>query len=495
MAKSQSAAAGGASVLEMDGKGLLDTILDNTKPATQTERERNQGFIAEVIKQALTAKPGTVVSGDLERTIKLWQAEIDRKLSQQLNEIMHHKDFQKIEGTWRGLDYLVKQSETGDALKIRVLNVSKKVLAKDLENAVEFDQSQLFKKIYESEYGQLGGTPYGLIMGDYEFGRHPEDIEMLKKISGVAASAHSPFIAAASAAMFNLDDYTELNQPRDLAKIFAGVDYTTWKSFRDSEDSRYVSLALPRVLARLPYGPDTKPIEEFNYVERVDEDHEKYLWMNAAWAYAARTTDAFAKDGWFMRTRGVEGGGKVEGLPVHVFEEDGGRTMKCPTEVLIPDRRENELSELGFMPLLHCKNTDFAAFLGSQSAQRPKKYFDTAANANAEMSTKFNYLMCVSRFAHYLKVMARDKVGSMMEATDVHRMLKTWIDNYVHPNPEDAGEDQKAKSPLREAAINVTEVKGKPGWYQVTCHLRPHYQLEGIDASMRLVAELPQAKK
>lgn len=495
MAKSQSAAAGGASVLELDGKGLLDTILDNTKPATQTERERNQGFIAEVIKQALTAKPGTVVSGDLERTIKLWQAEIDRKLSQQLNEIMHHKDFQKIEGTWRGLDYLVKQSETGDALKIRVLNVSKKTLAKDLENAVEFDQSQLFKKIYESEYGQLGGTPYGLIVGDYEFGRHPEDIEMLKKLSGVAASAHAPFIGAASAAMFNLEDYTELNQPRDLAKIFSGVDYTTWKSFRESEDSRYVSLALPRVLSRLPYGPDTKPVEEFNFVERVDEDHEKYLWMNAAWAYAARTTDAFAKDGWFMRTRGVEGGGKVEGLPVHVFEEDGGKTMKCPTEVLIPDRRENELSELGFMPLLHCKNTDFAAFLGSQSCQKPKKYFDTAANANAEMSTKFNYLMCVSRFAHYLKVMARDKVGSMMEASDAQRWLQNWINNYIDPNPEISGEDIKASHPLREASISVSEVKGKPGWYQATAHLRPHYQLEGIDASMRLVAELPQAKK
>ncbi|HQR05711.1 MAG TPA: type VI secretion system contractile sheath large subunit [Gemmatales bacterium] len=495
MAKSQSTNVGGASVLELDAKGLLDTILDNTKPANQTERDRNQEFIKELVKQALEAKPGTVFSSDLEKTIKKWQSDIDRKLSAQVNEIMHHPDFQQIEGTWRGLDYLVKQSETGTALKIKVLNVSKKTLAKDLERASEFDQSILFKKIYESEYGTLGGSPYGLIVGDYEFGRHPEDIEMLKKISGVAASAHAPFIAATAASMFNLEEFTELNNERDLSKQFEGPEFTTWRSFRDSEDSRYVALAMPRVLGRLPYGPETKRVEEFNFVERVDQDHKKYLWMNAAWAYAARTTDAFAKDGWFMRTRGVEGGGKIEGLPVHVFEEDGGKTMKCPTEVLIPDRRENELSELGFLPLLHCKNTDFAAFLGSQSAQKPKKYFDNSANANAEMSTKFNYLMCVSRFSHYLKVIARDKVGAMMEASDLDRMLKSWIDNYVHPDPANANEEIKAKCPLREASINVTEVKGKPGWYQVVAHLRPHYQLEGIDASMRLVAELPQAKK
>ena len=273
------------------------------------------------------------------------------------------------------------------------------------------------------------------------------------------------------------------------------MDYATWKSFRESEDSRYVALTLPRVLSRLPYGRDTYPVEEFNYEESVDgTDHAKYLWMNSAWAFAARVTDAFAKDGWFMRTRGVEGGGKVENLPVHTFTADGGVTMKCPTEVLIPDRRENELSELGFLPLLHCKNTDFAAFLGTQTAQKPKKYFDHTANANAELSTKFNYMLCVSRFAHYLKAMARDKVGSMMEVGDMNRWLNDWINNYVLPNPEDAGEESKAKKPLRSAQIQVTEVKGKPGWYQAVAHLRPHFQLEGLEASMRLVAELPQPK-
>jgi len=489
------AAAAGATAVEAEG-GLLDQILKETKPSDDHERQRNQQFIQEVVRQALAAKPGTVISGDLERTIKIWQAEIDKKLSAQLNEVLHHPEYQKLEGTWRGLDYLVKQSETGEALKVKVLNVSKKVLAKDLEKAVEFDQSTLFKKVYEAEYGTLGGHPFGMLVGDYEFGRHPtEDIEFLKKMAGVAAAAHAPFVAAASPQMFNLENFTELNQPRDLAKIFSSVDYATWKSFRESEDSRYVGLTLPRVLARLPYGKATKPIEEFNYEEAVDgTDHSKYQWMNAAWAYAVRVTDAFAKDGWFMRTRGVEGGGKIEGLPVHTFTEDGGRTMKCPTEVLIPDRRENELSELGFLPVLHCKNTDFAAFLGAQSAQKPKKYFDANANANAELSTKFNYLLCVSRFAHYLKVMARDKIGSMMEVSDMNRWLNDWINNYVIANPEDAGEDLKARHPLRAAQVTVTEVKGKPGWYQAVAHLRPHFQLEGLDASMRLVAEIPQKK-
>jgi type VI secretion system protein ImpC len=496
MATEQTQAAAAATTTEAEGPSLLDQIITQTKPRDDKERQRNQTFIEEVIRQALAAKPGTIIAHDLERTMKSWQAAIDQKISTQLNEVMHHPDFQRLEGTWRGLDYLVKQSETGDTLKIRVLNVAKKTLAKDLEKAVEFDQSTLFKKVYEEEYGTLGGAPFGLLVGDYDFGKHPEDVEFLRKVSGVAAAAHAPFVAAASAEMLSLDSWTELNQPRDLAKIFQSVDYASWRSFRDSEDSRYVALTLPRTLARLPYGRDTKPVEEFGYEEAVDgTDHSKYLWMNAAWAYAVRCTDAFAKDGWFMRTRGVEGGGKVDGLPVHTFAEDGGKTMKCPTEVLIPDRRENELSELGFMPLLHCKNTDFAAFLGSQSCQKPKKYFDSGANANAELSTKFNYLMCVSRFAHYLKVMARDSIGKFMEANECETWLNSWIGNYVLGNPEAAGEEMKARFPLREARVTVNEVKGKPGWYQAVAHLRPHFQLEGLEASMRLVAELPQSKK
>jgi len=491
--QTQAAAQAGAATTEAAQDDLLDKILTATKPRSQEQRAANQQYIGEVLKYAMQG--AKVVAGDMERTIKSWQAEIDRKISQQLNEIMHSEKFQQVESTWRGLEYLIKQSETGTALKIKVMNVSMKVLGKDLERAAEFDQSTLFKKIYEEEFGTLGGHPFGMMVGDYHFSAHPEDVEMLRKVSGVAAAAHAPFVSGVAPEMFGFDSYEELNKPRDLAKIFEGADYVGWRSFRESQDSRYVALTMPRVLARLPYGRDTKPVEEFNFEESVDgQDHSKYLWMNASWAYAARCTDAFAKDGWFMRTRGVEGGGKVENLPVHVFKVGGGKEMKCPTETLIPDRRENELSNFGFLPLLHCKNTDFAAFLGSQSCQKPQTYFDAKANANAELSTKVNYLMCVSRFSHYLKVMARNKVGSIMEATDCERWLNEWIKNYVVSNPESVGEKTKAEKPLRAAEIRVEADPAKPGWYRAVAYLRPHFQLEGLDASMRLVAEIPPKK-
>jgi len=491
--KAQAAGQAGAVTTDAPADELLENILKQTKYKTTEEKSRNSQYIAEVLKYAMQGQK--IIPGDMERTIKAWQAEIDRKLSQQLNEIMHNEKFQAIESTWRGLHYLVHQSETGTALKVKVFNVSKKTLSKDLEKAAEFDQSSLFKKVYEEEYGTLGGHPFGMMVGDYYFGSNPEDVEFLRKVSGVAAAAHAPFVASSAPEMFGFDSFEELNKPRDLAKIFEGADYVGWRSFRESQDSRYVALTMPRVLARLPYGKDTKPVEEFSFEESVDgQDHSKYLWMNAAWAYAARTTDAFAKDGWFMRTRGVEGGGKVENLPVHVFNVGGGKTMKCPTETLIPDRRENELSNLGFLPLLHCKNTDFAAFLGSQSCQKPQTYFSSSANANAELSTKTNYLMCVSRFSHYLKVMARNKVGSFMEAKDCERWLNDWVNNYVIANPEDAGEEMRAKHPLRAAEIRVEANPDKPGWYKCVAYLRPHFQLEGLDASMRLVAEIPPKK-
>jgi type VI secretion system protein ImpC len=483
------AAAPGAQAQEV---GLLDKILDRTRPLDERERERNKDYVGQFLRQVV--QPGQVVSKDVEQNIKFWIAQIDKKLSAQLNEVMHHADFQKLEGTWRGLHYLVQQSETSDTLKIKVLNVSKRDLFKDLEKAVEFDQSALFKKVYEDEYGQLGGEPYGLLIGDYEFSRHPEDVSLLKMVSNVASAAHAPFVAAAAPQLLNLQNYTELTAPRDLAKIFQGVEFAAWKSFRESEDSRYVALTLPRTLARLPYGPEFKRVDEFNFEEDVDgKYHDKYLWMNAAWAYAARVTDASAKYGWFARTRGVEGGGKVEGLPVHTFPtDDGDVAMKCPTEIAISDRREFELSNLGFLPLLWCKGRDFAVFMGAQSAQKPKQYFDPAANANAELSAKFNYLLCVSRFAHYLKVMARDKIGSFMEVKDCEQWLNTWIMNYVIANPQTAGEEAKAKSPLADAKVEVREVKGKPCWYEAVAYLRPHFQLETLTTSMRLVAEVPK---
>jgi type VI secretion system protein ImpC len=463
-----------------------------TRPQDDKEAQRARTYFKQFLEGAV--KPGQVVSKDVETNIKYWIGEIDKKLSAQLNEVMHHPDFQRLEASWRGLHYLVQQSETGETLKLRVLNVKKQELLKDLEKAVEFDQSQLFKKVYEDEYGVLGGTPYGMLVGDYEFGRNADDVNLLKLTSNVAAAAHAPFIANAGPRLFSFERFTELANPRDLAKIFESVEYAPWKSFRDSEDSRYVALTMPHVLGRLPYGQEFKRVSEFNFEEFVDgKDHDKYLWMGAAWAYAARITDAYAKDGWFARTRGVEGGGKVEGLPVHTFPtDDGDVAMKCPTEIAITDRREFELSNLGFLPLLHSKGSDFAVFMGTQSAQKPKTYFDPVANANAELSTKLNYLLCVSRFAHYLKVMARDKIGSFMEVADCQRWLNEWISHYVVSNPGSVGEKTKAEKPLSEARVEVREVKGKPGWYEAVAWLRPHFQLETLTTSMRLVAEVPK---
>jgi len=491
MAAEQQAAAGAAATTT-EAPSLLDQVISATRPQDRQESDRARGYFKQFLDQVV--QPGQVVSKDVEQNIKFWIAQLDKKLSDQLNEVLHHPDYQKLEGTWRGLKYLVNNSETGESLKIKVMNVGKKDLLKDMEKASEFDQSATFKKIYEEEYGQLGGEPYGMLVGDYEFGRSPEDQSLLKKMSQVAAASHAPFVAAASPKMFNMDSFTELTAPRDLTKIFEGVEFAQWKSFRESEDSRYVALTMPRVLARLPYGANTNPVAEFNFEETVDgKEHDKYQWMNSSWAYAARVTGAFSTDGWFMRTRGVEGGGKVEGLPIHTFPTDDGDTaMKTPTEIAISDRREFELSNLGFMPLLHSKNRDFAVFMGAQSAQKPKTYFDAAANANAELSTKFNYMLSISRFAHYLKVMARDKIGSMMETEEVARWLNTWIMNYVVGNPETASEDTKAKKPLAAAEIRVQEVKGKPGWYEAVAYLRPHYQLETLSTSMRLVAEIPK---
>jgi type VI secretion system protein ImpC len=480
-----------ATTTTQDEASLLDQVIQATRPQDNREVERAKGYFKQFLESAV--KPGQVVSKDVETNIKFWIGEIDKKLSSQLNEIMHHPDFQRLEATWRGLSYLVQQTETGEALKIRVLNVSKRDLLRDLEKASEFDQSALFKKIYEEEYGQLGGEPYGMLVGDYEFGRSAEDIELLKRVSNVAAAAHAPFVAASSPKMMNFERWDELSRPRDMAKIFESVEFAAWKSFRESEDSRYVALTMPRVLSRLPYGSNFKRVDDFNFEEDVDgTHHDKYLWMNAAWAYATRITDAFAKYGWLARTRGVEGGGKVEGLPVHTFPtDDGDVAMKCPTEIAISDRREFELSNLGFMPLLHSKSRDFAVFMGAQSCQKPKTYFDPAANANAELSAKFNLLLCTSRFAHYLKVMARDKIGSFMEVGECSVWLNNWINNYC-VNPSGASEQTKAQRPLADAKVEVREVPGKPGWYEAIAHLRPHFQMETLTTSLRLVAEVPK---
>jgi type VI secretion system protein ImpC len=413
---------------------------------------------------------------------------------------MHNERFGQLEGSWRGLHYLVMNSETSTNLKLRVINLPKRELFRDLTRAVEFDQSQLFKQIYENEFGTPGGEPYGSLIGDYEWTNHPDDVETLRLMSNIAAAAFAPFISGTSSQMFGFKSWTELTRPRDLAKIFDTIEYTKWRSFRESEDSRFVSLVMPRALARLPYGAATKPIDEFGYEEApFDEsgaarsmDHGHYCWMNAAYVMGTRLTDAFAQTGFCTAIRGAEGGGKVENLPFHVFtSDDGDLDAKCPTEIAITDRREKELSDIGFLPLCHYKNTDYAVFFGAQSAQKPKKYDRPEATANAAISARLPYLMATSRFAHYLKVMARDWVGSFMEAGDVEQRLNRWIQNYVNAN-ENAGQEMKARFPLREARVEVKDIPGRPGSYNAVAYLRPWLQMEELTTSMRLVARIPQ---
>ncbi len=493
-ARASSQAAAATKLTEQE-KGLLDQIVEQGrfgKGAVERERGKNlvKEFVAQVLEGSMT------VAKDAEMMINARIAQIDHLLSLQLNEILHHASFQKLEGSWRGLKHLLDQSETGQSLKIRVLNVSKKELLRDIEKAPEFDQSAIFKKVYEEEYGVFGGAPFGALVGDYEFGKHPEDMALLEGISHVAAQAHAPFISAAASDLLNLESFTSLDAPRDLAKIFDSTEYAKWKSFRQSEDSRYVALCLPHTLARVPYGKDTRPIDEFGYEEHVDgTDHSKYLWMNAAYSLATRMTNSFALYGMCVAMRGVEGGGLVEGLPVHNFRTDeGDLALKCPTEVPITDRREKELADLGFVPLVHCKGTDYAAFFSVQSCQKPKLFDSDAANANARLSTQLPYIMAVSRFAHYLKAMMRDKIGSFMSRAEAESFLNRWITNYVTPD-DMASPATKAQRPLREARIEVAEVAGKPGVYRAVAFLRPHFQLDELTVSLRLVAELPAPAK
>ena len=473
-------------------KSLLDQIVEEGRLARDPEaRERGKNLVKEFVAQFLEGS--MVLSRDSEAMINARIAQIDHLISLQLNEVLHHPAFQKLEASWRGLKYLVSNSETGEMLKIKVINCSKKELLRDLQRAADFDQSAMFKKVYEEEFGVFGGHPFGALIGDYEFGKGPEDLELLEKVAQVAAAAHAPFIASATSNMFNLESYTNLGVPRDLAKVFDTTEYAKWKSFRNSDDSRYVALALPHILMRDPYGKATRRIEEFDYEEGVDgTDHSKYLWGNAAYTLASKITDCFARYNWCGTIRGVEGGGKVEGLTVHNFRTDEGDVaMKCPTEVAITDRREKELADLGFVPLVHCKNTDYAAFFSVQSAQRAKQYDTDAANANARLSTNLSYILAVSRFAHYLKAIMRDKVGSYMTRGECEAFLNRWIAGYVVDSAS-ASFAMKAKHPLSEARVDVVEVPGKPGAYRAVAFLKPHFQLEELTVSMRLVADLPQ---
>jgi type VI secretion system protein ImpC len=481
--------------------GLLDMAIKNFK---QTESSRAENLLRNFVTQAME---GTVTwDKSMSRSIQNAIDSIDAQISKQLSAVMHHPEFQKLEGSWRGLKYLIDNSETGTDLKLRVFNCTKRELQKDLENAVEFDQSTLFKKIYEQEFGTPGGIPYGSLVGDFEFKNTPDDMQMLRNISTVAAAAFCPFIASAGCEMFGFDSWTDLNTPRDLKKIFDNVEYTAWKSFRETEDSRFVTLTMPRTLARLPYGAHTKPIDEFAY-EEVElgldgkpktTDHREYCWMSTAYVMGSRLTAAFAEYGWCTAIRGHEGGGKVENLPTHVVRaEDGDMELKCPTEVLVPDRREKEISDCGFLPLCHYKETDYAVFFGGQTTQKPKQYEGKdgdAATENAAISARLPYIMATSRIAHYLKVIARDKIGSFMERSECESWLNDWITNYKTDDPNPS-QETKARKPLAAAEIKVSEIPGSPGSYNAVAYLRPWLQFEELTTSLRLVTKIPSGNK
>jgi type VI secretion system protein ImpC len=494
-AQEATVAAGAAKTTEASEQGLLDQIVAQGRFARdEAAQERGRDMVKEFVSQVLEGH--MTLTRDAEASIQARIAQIDRLISLQLNEIMHYPALQKLEATWRGIKYLIDQSETSEMLKIKVLNVSKRDLLRDLQRAPEFDQSALWKKVYEEEFGVFGGAPFAALVGDYEFGRGPDDIELLERVSQVASSAHAPFLSSANSELLNLSSYTQLGAPRDIGKIFDSTEYARWKGFRQTDDSRYVALTLPHILMRVPYGKDNKQIEAFDYEESVDgSDHSKYLWGNAAYALGARITNSFARHGWCAAIRGVEGGGLVDALPSHTFRtDDGDVALKCPTEVAITDRREKELADQGLVPLVHCKGTDYAAFFSVQTANRPKLYDKEAANANARLSAQLPYILAMSRFAHYLKAMMRDKIGSFMSRQDCEKFLNQWIMNYVCAD-DNASQAAKAKLPLREAAIQVSEIPGKPGAYRAVAFLKPHFQLDELSVSLRLVADLPASAR
>lgn len=481
--------------LQLEGNDLSSLLQKEFKPKTDDAKGAVEEAVKTLAAQALSQK---LVSGDVLSSIEAMIAGLDQALSKQVNLILHHSDFQKLEGAWRGLHHLINNTETDEMLKIRFMNISKNDLGRTLKSfkGTKWDQSPIFKQVYEEEYGMFGGEPFGCLVADYYFDHTPPDVELLGEVARVSAAAHTPFIAGASPTTMQMQSWQELANPRDLTKIFTTPEYAAWRSLRESEDSRYIGLALPRFLSRLPYGAKTNPVEGFDFEEETGAaDHSKYTWSNSAYAMAVNINRSFKLYGWCSRIRGVESGGAVEGLPTHTFPtDDGGVDMKCPTEIAITDRRENELAKNGFMPLLHRKNSDFAAFIGAQSLQKPAEYDDPDATANANLAARLPYLFACCRFAHYLKCIVRDKVGSFKERDDMQRWLQRWIMNYVDGDPAHSSETTKAQKPLAAAEVEVEEVEGNPGWYTSKFFLRPHYQLEGLTVSLRLVSKLPSAK-
>jgi type VI secretion system protein ImpC len=486
----------GQEVEVRDPDEFSSLLRQSFKPRSDRAATEVENAVTTLVREALADT--AIIKDDVLDTIEGMIARLDEKLTAQVNEILHAPEFQKIESAWRGLHYLVFNSETDANLKIRVMNVSKSEIYRNLRlyPGARWDQSPLFKAVYEAEFGQLGGEPFGCMVGDYYFSHQPTDVQLLRDLSKVFGSAHAPFFAGAEPTLLGMDSWTELANPRDLGKIFDTPDYAAWKGLRDQDDSIYVGLCMPRVLSRLPYGAKSDPVEEFAFEEDTDgHTGEKYAWMNAAYAMAVNVNRAFKEWGWCTRIRGVQSGGEVINLPTHTFPtDDGGVDLKCPTEIAISDRREHELARSGLIPIIHRKNTDKAAFIGAQSVYKPKKYSGkdgVAATASDNLKARIPYMFAVSRFAHYLKCMVRDKIGSMKEKEALQRWLQEWIYEYVDGDPVNSSEETKSRKPLADARVEVFENEENPGYYQARFYLRPHYQLEGMDIGLSLVSRLP----
>lgn len=497
MAEKSTVAEGTVSTETRDPEAFTALLKKSFKPRNDSAASEVENAVSALVKQALSDT--TLIKDDVLDTIDSMIARLDEQLSVQLNEIIHAPEFQKIESAWRGMHYLVFNSETDTSLKIRFMNVSKEELYREFKvyPGARWDQSPIFKKLYEAEYGQLGGEPFGCVIGDYYFDHSPTDIQLLRDVSKVAAASHAPFFAAANSSLLGMDSWNELSNPRDIGKVFDTPDYAAFKSLRDQPDSRYVGLCMPRVLARQPYGAKSEPVEEFAFEEDTDgHKGEKYAWMNAAYAMATNINRAYKEYGWTVRIRGVQSGGEVVNLPTHTFPtDDGGIDLKCPTEIAISDRREAELSKAGLLPLIHRKNTDKAAFIGAQSLYKPHKMDSVEATASENLSSRISYMFAVSRFAHYLKCMVRDKIGSTMEEDQLRRYLQEWINKYVDGDPKNSTELIKAQKPLADARVDVFPDEENPGYYAARFYLRPHYQLEGMDIGMSLVSRLPNPQK
>ncbi|MDK3074818.1 type VI secretion system contractile sheath large subunit [Sedimentitalea sp. JM2-8] len=496
MAEEQAQAEAGGAATAFGSSEFADLLQKEFRPKSDQAKTAVETAVKTLAQQALANT--ALVSDDALRSIESIVAELDKKLTEQVNLILHHAEFQQMESAWRGLHYLVNNTETDEMLKIRVMNISKKDMHKTLRKfkGTAWDQSPIFKKIYEEEFGQFGGEPYGTLVADYHFDHSPPDVELLTEMSKIAAAAHAPLITGAQPSLFQMDSWSELANPRDLTKIFQTPEYASWRSLRESEDSKYVGLAMPRFLGRLPYGSKTDPVEAFAFEEDTEgADSSKYGWVNAAYGMAVNINRSFKEYGWCSRIRGVESGGALENLPSHTFPtDDGGVDQKCPTEIAISDRREAELAKNGMMPLIHRKNSDLAAFIGAQSLHKPAEYDDPDATANANLAARLPYLFATCRFAHYMKCMVRDKIGSFKSRNDMQSWLQTWISNYVDTNADVSNEKVKAQKPLASAEVVVEEVEGNPGYYSSKFYLRPHYQLEGLTVSLRLVSKLPSEK-